>query len=396
MQEYYLELHEASETGARKIAWCSSVGPAELLRAMGFLVFYPENHAAMLGATRRAAEVMTAANRLGYSPDICSYLRSDIGAFLEGETPLSAVSKDIVAPPRPDVLVYNTNQCRDIKDWFRWYADRLGVPCIGVEGHRSVDTVTRDHVRSISDQLRALVSPLESVAGHPLDPSRLTHAVALSRACSDAWGRLLGLSARRPSPLSFFHGLVLMGPAVVGRGTEAAVRFYEDAVRELELRSARGVGAVRRERHRIYWEGMPVWGRISELTRLFSRLETCVAASTYCHSWVFDALDPDAPFESMARAYTELFIVRSDVAKEDYLAERLSRFGIDGIIFHDAKTCPANTNSRYGMPGRLTRRLGIPHTVIFGDHMDLGLYNGERVALQVEAFVEQLDTGSSL
>ena len=39
MAKYYYELDAAAKTGDRKIAWCTSVGPAELLRAMGFLVY---------------------------------------------------------------------------------------------------------------------------------------------------------------------------------------------------------------------------------------------------------------------------------------------------------------------------------------------------------------------
>jgi phage pi2 protein 07 len=50
MADHFYELDEASRTGSKKIAWCTSVGPAELLRGMGFLVYYPENHGAMLGA----------------------------------------------------------------------------------------------------------------------------------------------------------------------------------------------------------------------------------------------------------------------------------------------------------------------------------------------------------
>jgi hypothetical protein len=57
MADYYLELDQASRDGKPKIAWCTSVGPAEILRAMGFLVYFPETHSAMLGATRRSAHI---------------------------------------------------------------------------------------------------------------------------------------------------------------------------------------------------------------------------------------------------------------------------------------------------------------------------------------------------
>jgi len=42
MADYFYEMDDAAKTGSQKIAWCTSVGPAELLRGMGFLVYYPE------------------------------------------------------------------------------------------------------------------------------------------------------------------------------------------------------------------------------------------------------------------------------------------------------------------------------------------------------------------
>jgi len=66
MANHFYELDEAARTGSKKVAWCTSVGPAELLRGMGFLVYFPENHGAMLGATRMATELIPYANAIGY------------------------------------------------------------------------------------------------------------------------------------------------------------------------------------------------------------------------------------------------------------------------------------------------------------------------------------------
>ncbi len=85
MAQHFMELDEAARTKNKKIAWCTSVGPAELAAAFGFLVYYPENHAAILGANRSAMDYIPVANAAGYSPDICSYLTSDVGAYLKGE-----------------------------------------------------------------------------------------------------------------------------------------------------------------------------------------------------------------------------------------------------------------------------------------------------------------------
>jgi benzoyl-CoA reductase/2-hydroxyglutaryl-CoA dehydratase subunit BcrC/BadD/HgdB len=93
----------------------------------------------------------------------------------------------------------------------------------------------------------------------------------------------------------------------------------------------------------------------------------------------------------MARAYTELFIVRSDEYKEKYIREMLEFFKCDGILYHDAKTCPNNTNCRYGMPQRLQDETGIPSVTIHGDLNDLRLLSDEQTKTNVEAFIEQLE-----
>jgi benzoyl-CoA reductase/2-hydroxyglutaryl-CoA dehydratase subunit BcrC/BadD/HgdB len=390
MADYYLELDHASRTAEKRVAWCTSVGPAEILRATGFLVYFPETHSAMLGATRTATDYIPYANAQGYSPEICSYLTSDIGAYTQGFTPLTR-AYGIESIPKPDVLVYNTNQCRDVQDWFAWYAQEFDAPLLGIQTHRGVGEVTESHVDSIARQMEELITPLEEIAGNELDLEELERVVALSRQCSDLWKQVLNTAAAVPSPLTFFDGTTLMGPAVVGRGTQEAVDFYGILLAELQERVKDHTGAVGGERFRIYWEGMPVWGRLRAHSELFAGLEACVLASTYCNSWIFSTFDAADPFVSMARAYTELFIVRSDKAKEKYVKEMLDLFQIDGIIYHNARTCPNNSNCNYGMPQRLTTETGVPHLVIDGDLNDLRCLSDEQTNTNVEAFIEQLE-----
>ncbi len=367
MRDYYLELDAAAKKGSPKIAWCTSVGPAEILRAFGFQVYFPETHSAMLGATRMATEFIPEANAIGYSPEICSYLTADIGAFLK-----------------------DTNQCRDVQDWFNWYGEKFDAPVLGVHTYRGVGAVTEKHIVSIAKQLEALIPPLEKIAGRPFALGDLKRAVALSRECSELWKKILDTAAAKPAPLTFFDGTTLMGPAVVGRGTQKAVDVYKILLAELEERIQKGEGAVENEKFRIYWDGMPVWGRLSAHSQLFAALNANVLASTYCNSWIFSALDPEDPFNSMARAYTELFIVRSDEAKESYIRNMLEFFKVDGIIYHDAKTCPNNSNCRYGMPQRLEKQTGIPSLTLNGDLNDLRMISDEQTKTNVEAFIEQL------
>lgn len=391
MADYYYGIDNASKTGEKKVAWCTSVGPAEILRAMGFLVYFPETHSAMLGSTRMATDLIPYANAVGYSPDICSYLTADIGAYIKKMTPLSKAFEGIESIPKPDVLAFNTNQCRDVQDWFAWFANEFDAPLVGINTHRGVKDVTESHIHSIASQMEDMIEPLEKISGIQFDMAELKRVVNLSRECSDLWKKVLDTGAAIPSPLTFFDGTTLMGPAVVGRGTQEAVDYYKLLLAELEERVRDNEGAVDDERFRLYWEGMPIWGRLRAHSELFAGLRACVVASTYCNSWIFSAFDAEDPFRSMARAYTELFIVRSDEAKERYIKEMIDFFKIDGAVYHDAKTCPNNSNNRYGMPQRLEKETGAPALIINGDLNDLRCLSDEQVKTNVEAFIEQLE-----
>ena len=92
----------------------------------------------------------------------------------------------------------------------------------------------------------------------------------------------------------------------------------------------------------------------------------------------------------MAQAYTDLFIVRSDSFKEDYIKEKLAFYSIDGIIYHDAKTCPNNTNCRYGLSNRLDEETRVPSVIVHGDLNDLRCLSDEQTHTNIEAFIELL------
>ncbi len=390
MAKHFFEIDEAARTKNKKVAWCTSVGPAELAMSMGFLVYYPENHGAMIGSTRLAADYIPYAVASGYSPEICSYLTSDIGGYLKGETPLTK-AYGIKSIPKPDVLLYNTNQCRDVFDWFSFYAKEWKIPMMGINTPRQLQSVREDVVKLIAAQAQEMVPGLEQIAGRKFDIDEFREIIRLSRKCSDLWYEVLDTAAAKPSPLTFFDACIHMGPAVVMRGRQETIDYYNVLLPELKERIAQGVAAVEGEKHRFWWEGMPVWGKLRGMSELFTRLKTCVAASSYCSSWIFSAFDPKDPFTSMARAYTSLINTQDDNAKEKYIADKIEHFGLDGVIYHDSKTCPNNTFNRYGLAERLSKRTGVPHLVINGDLNDLRCFSEEQTITNVEAFVEQIE-----
>jgi len=371
------------------IAWCTSAGPAEILRALGFEVYFPENHGAMLGASRTAQKYIPKAHQAGFAGEICSYLTADIGAWLMNETPLSA-AYGLETIPKPDLIVFNTNQCREVAEWFNFYGREFDCPVVGIYPPRYLEEITDDDINNVVAQFKNLISIGEKIIGQPLDYKKLQETVRLSYEGTVLWKEVLETARNKPSPLSFFDGTILMAPIVMLRGTKICVDFYQETLNELNSLLEKQSKSADEKQLRIYWDGMPIWGKLRTMAQFFNDHNTAVVASTYCNSWIFDELDENNPLESMALVYTKIFINRGEDAKLTYMEKMLEEFDIDGIIFHDAKTCFNNSNSRFGLPKRIRDSVGIDVLTIDGDLNDLRFYSEAQTKTKLETFIEQL------
>lgn len=378
------------EGNNNKIAWCTSVGPAELLRSFGFEVYFPENHGALLGAARKAVDVIPVSAKYGYSNQICSYTTSDIGSFLSNDTPLKK-HYGLQGIPKPDIIVYNTNQCREVEDWFNFYSNHFKCPVIGINPPRYLDEVSIEELSLVVTQFKRMIPVCEEVSGKKFDLQRFQETIKLSREATVLWQKVLKTSTASPAPFSFFDGSIHMGPIVVMRGTQEAVDYYTVLLNELESYVSQSIGFLEKENCRIFWDGMPIWGKLKMLSSLFRQNNAAVVASTYCNSWIFDDFNEDKPFESSALAYTAIFINRSEKAKMEMLKNWINEFKIDGVIFHDSKTCFNNSNARFGMPQRLKEETGIQTLIVEGDLNDLRFFSEGQTTSKIETFIEQIE-----
>lgn len=385
---YFQDLARADRDPERHVAWCSSVGPVEIVRAMGYTPYFPENHAALIGASGLHGKYIRRALADGFSPFASSEMASDVGAMLAGESPLATIHGLERIPP-PEVLVYSTNLGRYVARWFEYYSNRLGVPMFGLHPPPVLDEVDKVEVDASVQQMLRLVGQLEKLSGRSLEHDRLAEVVDLSGQASRLWAEIVDLACHVPSPLTYFDTLIHVAPMLLLRGTREAVEYYQILLAELKHRVAEKVAAVPGERMRFYWEGPPVWCALRSLASLFLDQGIAVVASTYAPTYFFEAFHRDNPLESMARAYTSVYPNRSREYKVRFLAHELARFGAEAAVFHDARTSPEHSGVRYGIHIRLQRETGVPALVIEGDTHDLRLVSVDHIRAQIEEFVEQ-------
>ncbi len=387
VHQYYVDLASADRDPDRHVAWCSAFGPVEIVRAMGYTPYFPENHAALIGASRLTARYISLALADGFSPFASSEMASDVGAMLAGESPLAAIH-GIESIPRPEVLVYSTNLGTYVGRWFEYYSHRFGAPLFGLHPPAVLDEVDQIEIDHSVRQIFRLVDHLEKLSGRSLDHDRLAEVVDLSARASHLWREILDLAAHTPSPLTFFDTLIHVAPMLLMRGTEAAVQYYEILLSELKHRIAEKIAAVPGERLRFYWEGPPVWCALRPLASLFLDQGIAVVGSTYSDMYAFEGFHRDNPIESMAGVYTSIYSNRSREQKIRYLAREFERFGVDAAVFHDVRTSPEHSTVRYGVHIRLRRDTGVPALVLEADTHDLRLVSVDHVRSQLQEFVE--------
>jgi len=373
--------------GAMPVAWVTSGAPVELLRAFGFYTVYPENHGALCGAKGMGAELCAVAEEGGFSQDLCSYARIDLGTAISGRTPVGRL-------PRPDLLFASNNICQTVGYWYNALADRWGIPLLlfdtpfnfsGEPGEGSIAYMT--------GQLEEMIPTLERVSGRRFRMPVLKDVLRISKETAETWGEVLGTMKTRPSPMTIFDAFVHLAPVVSLRGLPSALDYYRTLLAELQGRVAEGVGGIRRERKRLMWDNIAVWFKVRDFSLLFAENGMNFVAATYTNAWAETApyMDEARPLESVARAYSRV-ILNNDLGDRLRLMEQMIRdYHVDGLVIHSARSCKPYSVGQYDLKRRLMEDLAIPSVIIEADIADERAYAEEQTRTRLEAFFENLD-----
>jgi len=379
LEARYANLH-------RKVAWVTSGAPVELLKALDFFVIYPENHAAICGTARVAVEISSEAEDAGYSRDICSYARTDFGSMLSGKTPVGKL-------PKPDLLLACTNICQTVLFWYRVLARHFNVPLILIDTpFVYYDEAPEYAVQFVKRQLEEAIPTLERVAGRSLDERKLREVGRLSRMASQLWMEVMERNDHRPAPITAFDQFTQMAPIVEMRGDAATVDLYAAMLKEVDERIARGIGAVKNERKRLLWDNLPIWYRLRYLAEFLGEHGIAIVASTYTNAWgeLATMIDPEQPFESMARTYTYPILNRGTGHKLATMKRMIEAYHLDGVILHSDRSCKPYSIGQMDQRDRLIRDCSVPALLLEADHNDSRCYSEEQVANRLAAFVEML------
>jgi benzoyl-CoA reductase/2-hydroxyglutaryl-CoA dehydratase subunit BcrC/BadD/HgdB len=380
--DYYGGAHMANQNG-KFIAYVNAFTPVELLYAMDVIPIYPENHAVILGARKMSAETAAAAEAMGYSMDLCSYARCDLGSIKTGLSPTWGL-------PKPDLLLISNSQCGTLTKWFEVLSRYYHVPMVLIDvphsGHGEKDPAGETYVRA---QLDDLVNVLERITGKPLDWDRLRQTIRLSTEASKLWSRVLEIGMTRPAPMTVFDQFISMAPIVAQRGTQVAVDFYRDLLQELEQRAQAGIGAIEDERYRLFWDNLPIWPELRRLSEFLEGHKAALVTSLYTWAWARLAVGETDPLHDWTLQYLYTANLHLDRRIEEY-TEIAEKYNLSGFVYHSNRSCKFVSQDIPALRAAVTERTGVPGVIIEADHNDPRLYSVDSLESQIGSFLELL------
>mgnify|MGYP004596723239 FL=1 len=383
MDRHYADAMRAKEEG-RLVAWATSISPQELLETMDITVVYPENHAAAIGARKCAPEFISCSEGEGYSSDLCSYARVNLGYMDIKESFAGNI-------PMPDVIFCCNNICNTVIKWYENIAKELNIPMILFDlpfNHEY--EVTEQNVQYIRSQLEDAIHVLEKLTGRPFDYEKLGRVMEISSQTAKMWKKASMMARSKPSPLNGFDLFNYMAVIVCMRGRQEGLELFTLWCQELEEKQKKGLGPWKdqEEEIRILWDGIACWPYLSGTYKTLKKYGINMVTSTYPDSWTI--LYEKGDLDGMARAYSSNYVNRNLDYGVDNLARLVEEFSLDGIIFHSNRSCKFMDFRQYEVQRRVTERTGVASVMFDGDQTDPSAFSMAQFETRIQSLVEMV------
>lgn len=401
-REWFEALSHAPERGD-KIAYVFVMGSiSEILRTFDFQVSFPEINSLQTAVRRVAHEYLNLAEDYGYSPDICGYVKADLGMQLRnGEHPMGRI-------PKPNLAVL-TNACNTYLKWAEIWERMYEIPTFTVDipGARSAQYGARetpgDFARDrqyVQFQLQELIALCEELSGQKFNIDKLRAQMSYTNTMATAYQRVLQLNQNTPATFNALsEGTIYLGVANGLRGSATGSKYFQELVQEMEYKVAHGIGTLPEEKYRLIFVGVPCYPIFRRFYELFADWGGVFISSTYL--WFAGGglelgyqYDLNHPLESLAEG--TLLSVRNAMDsmffQDRKLIEMLDPFHVDGIVYHPIKSCRTVSTGLADNRRAVMEARDVMTLFIESDHMDKRVVSEAQMKNRIDAFFEGLAT----
>lgn len=395
---WFKDITETAQLGGNAAYVFVMGSMAEILQVFDLPMVFPEITSLQTAVRRVAHEYLNEAEDHGYSPDICGYVKADVGLHLrDGAHPMGQI-------PRP-ALAIATNACNTYIKWAEIWERVFDAPVfvLDVPGTRQAGLQSwpgdgdfeRDRLY-VSAQIQELIQLCERVTGKKFDIDRLRQVMGYANDMNMGWKRVLELNKSRPSLFNALtDGTVYLGVSNNFRGTAAGSQYFKNLVEEMEFKAANGIGTQTEEKYRLIFVGVPCYPIFRRFNEMFTEWGGAFVNSTYL--WFASGgasrgfeYDLNRPLESLAEGV--LISVRDAMDSmfhhDRVLAEMVGDYDIDGVVYHPIKSCRTVSTGLADSRRSLMAATDIPSLFIESDMMDRRVVSEAQLKNRIDAFFE--------
>lgn len=402
IRDWFEELMKAENNNEPTCYVFVIAGVGEILNAFGIHMFFPEIGALQSAVRKQSLDYINLAEDYGFSPDVCGYVKADVGFHLSGmKHPMGQI-------PKPK-LVIAPNLCNTYVKWAeiweRWY--NVPVFVLDIPGMRGTGWYREPNsedfqadVRYVKAQLEEIIELCEKVTGKKFKMDWLAEAEHQVNIMGEAWAKTINLNQNVPAPFNAMaDGLTYLGMVNILRGKVEGAKYFTDLLEETEEKVRLGIGALPNEKYRLVFSGTACYPKFRRFTDLFESWGAAFTHSDYL-GYAGGALsngisyDTSRPLDSLAEqlVYTTQRAASNMFFSEDQFAQWFKEWKADGVVYHAVKSCRTVSTGMADNRLNLIRKHNIPCLMIESDLVDPRVWSEAQIKNRIDAFFESLES----
>ncbi|MHA1821195.1 MAG: 2-hydroxyacyl-CoA dehydratase subunit D [Promethearchaeota archaeon] len=379
----------------KKTAWSTSAFPIEFLWMYDIYPYLPENCATISAARHISQELIEEAEALGYSQNLCSYMKTNIGAW--NRKNLSATLGGI---RKPDFMCTTNTICDTHFKWFEIMSRKLKVPLYIIDVPSYVsgsdDQRMERYIDYVIEQFYEFTDFVYDVTGKKFSKKKFFKALDKADRLAELWMLIYEYRKNIPSPIGYADTLgdILPMFALPGEKSDRGIKFYRELLNDVKEAVKLKKGVVADEKHRLVFEGIPFWYKI----KFFHQLALYGSVVTYePYTYSFGARRQRT--ENLEESLRKLVkpIIHSPYfynleTRLKYFGQIIDEYTIDGVILHNNLSCRPSATGLLDLKEYIQNVKNIPAIILTCDMNDPRAFSEAQMQNRLESFIEVLDS----
>lgn len=367
--------------------------PTEIPAAMGYFPGYPEAYAALTGTAGCTVPPIEHAESLGYGRDLCSYMKTSIGACRMGWP------EDFGGNRVADAYFSANLVCDTHLKWFEGEARLHGKPHFALDVPNLVagesDERLEEYVDYVEAQFYDMIAFLEKETGKSFNEKKFFEIVNDSAEICRLFRELFEYRKRFPANAYFEWVRMFMLPMVSQWNQKDAIRYYSKELKKAQKRYKDQTSIEGgREKYRVLWEGITLWYNADLYQKVLAERGAYVVCEPYTYSFAGRSKPKGSLKETLRQMARDHIIVPFTLNLDRriaYFNSLVEAFDLDGVILHANQSCRPSSTGLFDLQEALQKKWGIPVLMMNTDHCDPRAYAEGPMTTRIDGFVELME-----